>query len=338
LLPDGRIALLAFVAFTSASSPPGVETLRSVGSLPAHIAGRFESLTVCRQAADGTFFVFDRRSHTVFGVPPSAEAPLELVSVGAERGRILQPYAFDLASDATFAIADAPMDRGRVQIFHSTGASLGGFALPDRAISLVIDGVVISGVASLVYSGSSVLMSRPENGALITEYALDGRTIRSFGELRPTGHEQERDLHLALNSGIIAANPQGGFYFVFATGVPTIRKYDRAGQLVLERHIEGVELDEYMRTRPTSWPRRTGSGELPVMRPAIRAAAADASGNLWVSLDVPYSYVYDRRGEKQRIVQFHGAGIIAPTNLSFTSAGRILVTPGCYLFDPRGKG
>jgi hypothetical protein len=323
------------LAVTLVARGGDVEVLRAVSGLPAHIAGRFEDLTVCRQAADGTFFVFDRRSHTVFSAARGANAPRELVSVGVEPGRILQPYAFDLAPDDTFVIADAPGNRGRVQIFHATGASLGGFALPGRGAPLVVGGVVMSGVGSLVYSGRSVYLSRPENGALVTEYALDGQTVRMFGELRATGHEQDRDLHLALNSGLVVMNPEGGFYFVFATGVPTIRKYDNAGKLVFQRHIEGIELDEYMKTRPTVWPRRTANGELPVMRPAVRAAAANATGHLWVSLDVPYTYVYDRRGDKQRVVQFRGAGVIAPTNLSFTNAGRILATPGCYLFDPR---
>ena len=55
-------------------------------------------------------------------------------------------------------------------------------------------------------------------------------------------------------------------------------------------------MDDYVRTRPSSWPRRrTEEGELPIVPPAVRAAAADADGNLWISLSVPYTYVYDTR-------------------------------------------
>jgi hypothetical protein len=333
---DVAAVVLALAALTRAGSSAEVETLKSVGSLPAHVAGRFEELTACRQTPDGTFFVFDRRSHSVFSVPPAAAAR-ELVGVGAEPGRVLMPYAFDLASDGTFVVADAPYNRPRVQVFLPTGASIGGFALEGRGIPLALDGVVISGVGSLVYSGRSVLISQPETGALVAEYALDGRPTRTFGELRPTGQEHDRDVHLALNSGLVVLNPEGGSYFVFATGVPTIRKYDAGGKLLFQRHIEGVELDEYLRDRPTAWPRRTAKGELPVVRPAVRAAAADASGNLWISLDVPFTYVYDRRGEKQRVVQFRGAGVIAPKNMSFTSAGRLLVAPGCYVFYTQAR-
>jgi hypothetical protein len=159
-------------------------------------------------------------------------------------------------------------------------------------------------------------------------------SARSFGDLRATGHEQDRDLHLALNSGLVVINPEGGFYFVFVAGIPVFRKYDASGTLIFERHIEGTELDDYMRDRPTTWPRRkTSEGELPIVRPIVRAAAADARGNLWISLSVPYTYVYDRVGDKQRVVQFRAAGLIGPTSLSLTRAGRIIATPGCFMFD-----
>jgi hypothetical protein len=327
--------LVVAIAVTNAAAI--ATTLQSVGGLPAHIAGRFNELTLCRQAADGTFFVFDRRSHTVFSVARSADEPKEIVQVGAEPGRILRPYAFDLAADGSFVVADAPQSRGRVQFFTTTGSRLGGFALPGREVPLVtFDGLVLSGLGSLVYNGRSIFVSRPESGSLVTELGVDGVSARAFGELRATGHEQERDLHVALNSGLVVINPEGGFYFVFVAGVPIFRKYDASGALLFERHIEGTELDEYMRNRPTTWPRRkTADGEVPAVRPVVRAAAADASGSLWVSLDVPYTYVYDRSGDRQRVVQFRAAGGLSPSGLSFTKAGRLLATPGCYLFDPR---
>jgi hypothetical protein len=311
------------------------EVLRSVGGLPAHVAGRFTELTHCQQAGDGTFFIFDRRSHTVFSLPPGADEPREIVQIGAEPGRILRPYAFDLAPDNTFVVADAPGSRGRVQFFIASGSRLGGFTLPGREISLVtLDSLVISGLGSLVYNGRSIFVSRPESGSLVTELGVDGVSARSFGTLRATGYEQDRDIHLALNSGLVVLNPQGGFYFVFIAGVPMFRKYDYQGKMLFERHIEGVELDDYIQNRPTAWARRkTAEGEMPVVRPIVRAAAADARGNLWMSLDVPYTYVYDARGDKQRVVQFRAAGMMSPTNISFTAKGQLLATPGCYLFD-----
>jgi hypothetical protein len=312
------------------------DILRSVGGLPAHIAGRFEDLASCQQSTDGTIYLFDRRLHAVFSVAPGADAPRELVQIGAEPGRILRPYAFDLAPDDTFVVADAPQNRARVQFFLASGDRVGGFSLHVRDVPIVADSVVISGLASLAYTGRSIYLSQPAAGALITEQGVDGVSVRTFGQLRPTGHESDRDLHIALNSGLVVLNPAGGFYYVFVAGVPMFRKYDVSGALIFERHIEGVELDDYMRDRPTVWPRRkTDEGEFPIVRPAVRAAAADAAGNLWITLDVPFTYVYDAQGDKQRVVQFRSTGIFSPTSLSFTPNGRILATPGCYLFDPR---
>jgi hypothetical protein len=312
-----------------------VETLTSVGALPAHVAGRFEEITACAQAASGEYFVFDRRSHAVFAVAPGRDEPRRIVEIGAERGRLLRPTAFDLAPDQTFVVADVPGGVGRVQFFHLSGASLGGFSLAQRdAPTLVLDGVVLSGIGSIEYTGRSVLLSQPENGSLVTEYGTSGQALRSFGRLRPTGQEADPPVHLALNSGLTVVNPLGGFYFVFLAGTPLFRKYDAAGALVFERHIEGVEIDEYVRSIPTMWPRQKSAAgrELPLITPGVRAAAADARGNLWISLSAPFTYVYDTGGDKRRTVQFRAAGFVSPTAISFTAKGQVLVTPGCYTF------
>jgi len=329
------LRLFASAAITVLTALP-VETLRSVGALPAHLAGQVEEMTACEQSADGRYFIFDRRSHTVFAVSRARESIRRIIEIGAEQGRVLRPTAFDLAGDETFVVADAPGGRGRVQVFHLTGASLGGFMLAQRqAPTVVLNGVVLNGIGSLEYTGRSVLISQPESGALVTEYAVDGRAIRNFGSLRATGQEQDPDVHLALNAGLTVAIPQGGFYFIFLAGTPLFRKYDAAGTLIFERHVEGIEMDDYVRSIPTHWPRQHSAegGELPIVRPGIRAAAVDAQGNLWISLAAPFTYVYNSSGEKGRTVQFRAAGIVSPTSLSFTRKGQLLVTPGCYTFQ-----
>jgi len=340
-----RVAAMAAAAAAAiwGGAPLPIETLQSVGGLPAHIAGAFNDITACEQSASGDYFVFDRRAHAVFTVPASLDARREIVKVGAEPGRLLRPYAFDLAEDGTFVVADAPANRGRIQEFLASGSSIGGFTLPVRQVPFVVmDDLVLSGLGSLEFTGRSVLISQPETGSLVTEYAMNGAVLRTFGELRGTGQEQDPDVHNALNAGIAVVNPKGGFYYVFLAGIPMFRKYDAKGALVIERHIEGIEIDDYIRNIPTRWPRRRtpDSGELPIVRPAVRAAAADQDGNLWISLSTPYTYVYDASGEKIRIVQFRAAGIISPLTLFFASDRRLLVTPGCFAFAvnvPRGS-
>jgi hypothetical protein len=83
---------------------------------------------------------------------------------------------------------------------------------------------------------------------------------------------------------------------------------------------------------PTVWPPDLPSGALPFVPKTIETATVDPAGRLWVSLIDPFTYVYDRNGDKIRTVQFTGTGAITATSLYFASATRLLVTPGCYEF------
>jgi hypothetical protein len=195
---------------------------------------------------------------------------------------------------------------------------------------------MLNGASSLQYTGERVLISHPESEALVTEYSRAGVPQRSIGRLRATGFESERDLHIAMNAGLPVVDPTGGFFYVFITGTPMFRKYNADGALAFERVIQGQEIDALLDAQPTRWPRRQVlDREVPFVTPIIRAAAVDPSGQLWVSLAVPYTYVFDGQGDKVRTLQFRAAGILSPTSLAFARSGRLLVTPGCYEFDVR---
>jgi hypothetical protein len=322
-------------ALAPAAQRTEVETLTAVAALPAHIAGSFQQISSCQQTAGGDYFIFDRRSHAVFVAPAGFESARKLITIGAEPGRLLDPSAFDLAGDESFVVADAPGGQPRVQVFLNSGSTVSVFRIPGRAPARITFGnLVVGGLAAVEYTGRSVFLSQPELGALIAEYALDGRPLRTFGHLRKTGHEQDPGVHLALNSGMVIANPPGGFFFVFLAGVPQFRKYDATGRLLFDRHIEGPELDELVQALPTTWARRkVEDGELPIVMPTVHAAAADAAGHLWIATAAGITYVYDPNGENKRALRFRGAGPLSPTAMSFTPKGRLLVTPGCYAFE-----
>ena len=308
--------------------------IQSTDAIPAHIAGRFREASGFQQAASGQYFVFDRRSHVVFGVDAQKSSAWEIVHIGGEAGRIIDPTAFAVAADGTFAVADAPENRERIQIFTPAGFRTGGFTLPVRQTPRVVfENYVMNGIGSLQFTGRSVLLSQPENGSLVTEYALDGSTVRTIGRLRPTGQEADRPLHLALNSGIPMPDADGGLWFVFQTGEPRLQKYDRDGRLLFERHIEGREIDQVMASLPTTWPvHRDADGVYPLVTPTIRSAAVDRTGRVWISLVAPFTYVFDRDGDKVRVVQFRAAGLVSPNSLFFGPRGRLLVTPGLFEF------
>jgi hypothetical protein len=319
---------------TSQATRPHIETLRSTGGLPAHIAGSFRDPLGFQQSDSGRYFVFDRRAHAVYTI--AGDAPKKIVDIGAEPGRVLDPTAFDIdPSDGSFVVADAPLRQSRVQVFTSDGRRLGGFTLPEREKPrLMLENMVLNGIGSVQYTGGNILINQPEAGVLVSELGPYGTRIRAFGELRATGHEADHDVHLALNTGLPLADPTGGYYFVFSAGIPVFRKYDAKGALLFERHVEGPEVDDYLRTMPTRWPtRRTEDGDiLPLVLPAVRTAGVDREGRLWIALISPFTYVYDGSGEKLRTVQFKGASLLRPNSLFFTKDGRVLVTPGCYEF------
>lgn len=329
-----RFSILAACAVLSLAARPvlPIEVLRATGGLPAHIAGSFQRPIGFQQTDSGQYFVFDRRAHAVYTV--TGDTVRKVIEIGAEAGRVLDPSAFDIdPADGSFVIGDAPFDGARIQTFTASGGRLGGFSLPGRYLPRVtMDTFVLSGIGSIQFTGETILINQPEQGSLITELAFDGTPRRAIGELRATA-QSDPNVHLALNGGFPLVDPTGGFYFVFSAGVPIFRKYDARGKLLFERHIEGAEVDPYLRTMPTAWPKRRAEATvLPIVPAAIRAAAVDRTGRLWVALTAPFTYIYDRSGDKVRTVQFRGADILTPNSLFFTKDGRVLVTPGCYEF------
>ncbi len=325
------IAALLCAAVATAISP---ETLTPVRSVPPEIAGRFRDARGFQQSSTGQYFVFDRRAHTVWGVDARMEGLWRIVEIGAEPGRLLDPTAFDVAADGTFVVADAPGRLVRIQTFTPAGFRIAGFVLDSSAARprVVVENTVLSGIASLQYTGSSVLLSQPETGALMTEYTIGGQPLRSVGALRHTGHEPDQEVHIALNAGIPLVAASGELYFVFQAGVPAFRKYDRAGQLIFERAIQGPEVDELIRNLPSSWPRNPLDGELPLVRATVQAATLDSEEHLWISFAAGFTYEFDRDGDKIRVVRFQGAGPVSPTTMFFGPDGRLLVTPGLHVY------
>lgn len=329
---------LALVAAVQAGEEAAgrIETLRPSTALPPHVTGLFREPAGFVALRDGSYLVFDRRAHAVYGVDREREHATQLVSVGHESGRLIQPVAFAVAADGTFVVADAPFGRQRVQLFAEDGKQTGGWTLPGEVAELVrLGGLVLNGVGSLQYDGDHIFVNEPERGALITRYTIDGRPDLTIGRLRDTPYAStDVALHRAFNTGLPLVNPRGGYYFVFQTGEPRFRKYDAKGTLVFERVIQGRELDALLARQATAWPSRaSNSHELPAVPPIVRTAAVAPNGDLWIVLAVPFTYVFDQDGEKVRVVRFEAAGTLSPESLSFTADGRVLAAPGCYVFE-----
>ena len=328
------IATVAAIGSAAAQDLREVAVVRSAGGLPAHVVGLFRQPVAFQQSVNGDYYVLDRRGQTVYRVTPTGEAE-QIVRIGPEQGRLLGATSLHVGPSGRFVVADAPSGRERVQIFEADGTPIGRFTLPGRAAPrITLGSMVLNGVGSLQFTDRAIVMNQPELGGLVTEFSLAGHPFRTFGVFRLTGHEDDRDIHLSLNSGIPLVDPTGGYYFVFQAGVPAFRKYDRTGTLLFERHIEGPELDPIIAALPTTWPRRADERgrEFPVVTPNVITATVDRLGHLWIGLTVPVVYVYDRNGEKTRTVKLQAPGLARPDSLSFSGTNSLLVTPGCYEF------
>lgn len=314
-----------------------VEVLQSVGALPPHISGRFEDPIGFAQAKSGEYVVLDRRSHTLYAIDAKRTTARKMIEVGLKQGQLLGPGQMTISRDNIVMVADAPGGFERIQYFDLSGLWLGGFQLQTKARTIVATGGTLGFGSVVTFTGNTFLVARQDQGALFQELDLQGRVLRQIGQLRKTGQEADPEVHRALNAGIALADSSGGFVFVFRAGRPMFRRYNAQGTLVSERHIEGAELDPTIQSLPGAWPSpAVRQGTLPVVEFTVQTAAIDAKGELWISLAVPYTYVYDRNGDKRRTIQFRGTEIIGAKSLSFSPDGaRVLVTPGCYEFSSR---
>src|SRR5688572_13399249 len=148
---------------TAPSAALQVEMLRSAGGLPPHVVGVFEEAVDFQQAADGTYYVFDRRGHAVYSVDAARRAAHKLIEIGGEEGRIIQPTGFDITPDGHIVVADVPRAQQRIQTFNDKGLRETGFFLPGQpAARVMIGNLMLNGAGSVQHTGSTLLISLPE--------------------------------------------------------------------------------------------------------------------------------------------------------------------------------
>lgn len=323
----------------ASASAAAVDILRPTGALPVAIATSLRDPAAFFETTTGEAVVFDRRSGVVSVIDASRTKARVLLSGAPEHGGLVSPGAVAIGPEDLIAVADSLRGYDRIQYFTLRGSRVGLLALPDPPRSHVtVNGFQVNGIGSLQFAKQSFFVNLPARGQLITELGVNGETLRQFGQPRRAGETPDPAVDAMLNIGLPLVDPTGGFYFVFQTGVPILRRYDAAGALVFERHIEGVELDASIANLPTLWRRPGAEGQLPITQPLVRSAAVDEQGRVWVALGVPYVYVYDQRGEKIRTIQLNGTGPIVAESLSFATGHRLLVAPGCYEFTIAHSG
>ena len=194
----------------------------------------------------------------------------------------------------------------------------------------------MSGIASIQFTEPTLLISQPErrhalHRILIVRICVPhvravARHRTRTGSRRPPGAERRP----------AARRSDRRLFLRVSRRPPDVPEMRSRRPLVYERHIEGPEIDRYLAAQPTRWPtRRVDDRELPRSRPPcvrlpwMRVGLSDfADGTL-------HPMCTTLRVTSAEVIQFSAAGVISPTSLFFTKDGRLLVTPGCYEFDPR---
>jgi hypothetical protein len=329
------VLLCAPVVWTQDATIDAVQVLRPTGELPARLIEPIENPRAFVETSTGVALVLDAGTQSIYAFNSARTSVRKIVDVGTEPGHLIRPSGFSLGPNDIFAVADAPTDVTRVQYFGDDGRFLNLFYLPARGgVRQSLGHLAMDGAGPVAFTGRTFVFNLPMTGSLMSEFDVFGTAVTSIGALRPTGHEADPALHAELNAGLPLLDPTGGYYFVFDTGVPMFRKYDAAGRLRFERHVEGPELDDALKSLPGRWPERTsGSDAWPYVPSLVRTAAVDRGGRLWIALASGRTYVYDARGEKIRTVQFDADGPLAPISLFFARRDRVLVTPGGYEFS-----
>ena len=310
-----RLAMLALLRRSQPSRRRGDRrSLKSVAALPAHVAGQFEQLTACQQTAERRLFRL--RSPRAFRLHRAAEP-----RAGAEahrdrrRGRAraaTRPRSISRGDD-TFVVADAPGGRPRIQIFTTSGSTIGGFYLQGRAVPRVTlrqPGAErhrrdrVHRQVALRESARARRADRRVQRRRADRCARSARCARPATRPTPTSTWRSTPADRLANPRPAAST---------SSSLPACRSSASttpSGRLVFERHIEGTELDEFIQGAAHHLEaRRTGDGEIPLVLPSVYAAAADAAGQ-----SVDLARRSDSRtsttpaGEKRRTVQFRAAG------------------------------
>jgi hypothetical protein len=124
----------------------------------------------------------------------------------------------------------------RVEAYDTAGKHLGGFSFEEgeRALAVMPDG--------------TILVNRPQKGALLSAYSAEGDLLRSFGALKslkdgnPAADIDEPHFASAMNWVHMTPGESGTLYVSF-DHLPIVQKYEVAsGKLLWETQLESPHL------------------------------------------------------------------------------------------------
>jgi hypothetical protein len=239
--------LLAMFFSATGKTPTTVGTaqfIKSTINLDLPESGALYQPRTIKVDRSGSIFILDAGNNRILSFSATGRFEKQFGAIGQGPGDLLFPLDFDL----DFAGKLYVLEQGnrRISIFDSSGRFLNSFALPQGNLSSVC-----------VNSQSEILISNPRiDGPAVDVYDAHGGRIRSIGMVDPIYIEPFETVHqLAtelLNQSLVKTDSLDNTY-VFYYSRPLFRKFDRKGQLLLEKSISFREVENTREANETIW-------------------------------------------------------------------------------------
>jgi len=143
----------------------------------------------------------------------------------AKGASLVSGESFDVDRQGRVAVCDR--GAGAVKIYS-----------PDGSLTTTIP--VASPISAVFLPGDQLAVSSPNIDHLVTLYELMGVSVRSYGDTEEISDRPE--VNSQANWGHLAADEMGNTYFAFDyLPEPTMRKFDRAGNLAMEISLKTLE-------------------------------------------------------------------------------------------------
>jgi len=232
--------------------------------------------------ADRSVLVYNSRMDLVGRLAGTTEGP----------GRLHGPW--DLAVDKAGNVYVADRGSNQIKVFSPTGEVL-------RAITYESPRSV-----AVLSTGEIAVVGRPRDH-LISLLDAEGRLLRSIGE--PVQVVARADLNGFLNTGSLVVDASDNIFVAFSfLPTPTVRKYDKNGNLLLEFHPSGARLELAVRDAQAHLAETVAEGGAGG-RGVISGVGIDPqNGDIWVSC-ADWIYRFDSRGAHKSTFQAVRKGI-----------------------------
>jgi|SwirhisoilCB2_FD_contig_61_6417561_length_3510_multi_8_in_0_out_0_2 hypothetical protein len=253
-------------------------------------------------ARNSRLYLFDDRTNRLFICDDSGRVLKTTGSIGDGPGQFFKPSAM-----VTSAHSVVIYDRGnsRIVVLTLDGDFKSQFPIKTQLYNIAAG------------DDDTIYINDPSSGHLITALDINGRMLRSFGDLSSLSvlhhtSNQTRDerFHLTANRVRLAVDKSGRIFAVFMIA-PVIREYSRDGTLIKEAGFDDAnahQLQELFWHKDPNLPITSGiidGNQVPFL--VKDAAVNPATGQLVVLTALSKLLIFDGNCKEASVLEIKGA-------------------------------